>query len=477
MTPAGYLEAHCDRFVDELHAFVRIPSISTDPAYAGSIEEAARFVAARMESAGLENAALLPTEGHPLVYADWLHAGDAPTVLVYGHYDVQPADPLADWTSPPFEPEVRDDRLYGRGVSDDKGPMFIPVCVAEAFLRTTERLPVNLKFVIEGEEEMGSAHLAAGVQRYRDRLQADLVLSADGAQWRPDLVTVNVASRGIVSLNLSLTTAAKDLHSGRYGGTVANAAHALGRLVASFHDETGRVAVAGFYDDVRPPTRSEREAMAAIPFDEAAYLAAVGAASPVGEPGYSTLERQWLRPTLDVNGLGCGYQGPGVKTVIPHRARAKISCRLVPDQTPQRIRALLKRHCERHAPSGVRLAFADDGIGMPPASVFARTIRRSLSSRMCWRRCAARARCASVWEGRSPSAASSAPSWESRRCSSRSRRETRISTHPTSSSACRAFVTGSWLGNAASSGSGSRPPRITRRSATSVSSALVSTRS
>ena len=253
MTPAGYLEAHCDRFVDELHAFVRIPSISTDPAYAGSIEKAARFVAARMESAGLENAALLPTEGHPLVYADWLHAGDAPTVLVYGHYDVQPADPLADWTSPPFEPEVRDDRLYGRGVSDDKGPMFIPVCVAEAFLRTGERLPVNLKFVIEGEEEMGSAHLAAGVRRYRDRLQADLVLSADGAQWRPDLVTVNVASRGIVSLNLSLTTAAKDLHSGRYGGTVTNAAHALGRLVASFHDETGRVAVAGFYDDVRWP--------------------------------------------------------------------------------------------------------------------------------------------------------------------------------------------------------------------------------
>ena len=369
MTPAGYLEAHCDRFVDELHAYVRIPSISTDPAYAGSIEKAARYVAARMESAGLENAALLPTEGHPLVYADWLHAGDAPTVLVYGHYDVQPADPLADWTSPPFEPEVRDDRLYGRGVSDDKGPMFIPVCVAEAFLRTSERLPINLKFVIEGEEEMGSAHLATGVQRYRDRLQADLVLSADGAQWRPDLVSVNVASRGIVSLNLSLTTAAKDLHSGRYGGTVANAAHALGRLVASFHDETGRVAVAGFYDDVRPPTRSEREAMTAIPFDEAAYLAAVGAASPVGEPGYSTLERQWLRPTLDVNGLGCGYQGPGVKTVIPHKARAKISCRLVPDQTPERIRALLKRHCERHAPSGVRLAFADDGIGMPPASV------------------------------------------------------------------------------------------------------------
>lgn len=369
MTPEGFLKKNVDRFVGELRTFVRIPSISTDPAFAGSVEEAARFVAARMEGAGLENVAILPTAGHPLVYADWLHAGDAPTVLVYGHYDVQPPDPLEDWTSPPFEPEVRDDRLYGRGVSDDKGPMFIPLCVAEAFLQTTGRLPINLKFVIEGEEEMGSAHLSEGVRRHRDRLQADLVLSADGAQWRPDLVTVNVANRGIVTLNISLTTASKDLHSGRYGGTVANAAHALARLVASFHDETGRVAVAGFYDDVRAPTGSEREAMAAIPFDEAAYLTAVGAASPVGEPGYTTLERQWLRPTLEVNGLGSGYQGPGIKTVIPHTAGAKISCRLVPDQTPARIRTLLEHHCERHLPPGARLAFRDDGVGMPPASV------------------------------------------------------------------------------------------------------------
>ena len=369
MTPEGFLKDNVDRFIDELRAFVRIPSISTDPAYAGSIEEAVRFIAARMESAGLENVTILPTEGHPLVYGDWLHAGDAPTVLVYGHYDVQPADPLGDWGSPPFEPEVRDDRLYGRGVSDDKGPMFIPVCVAEAFLRTGGRLPVNLKFVIEGEEEMGSAHLAAGVRHHRDRLKADVVLSADGAQWRPDLVTVNVACRGVVTLDVSLTTAGKDLHSGRYGGTVANAAHALSRLVASLHDDAGRVAVAGFYDDVRPPTRTEREAVAAIPFDETAYLAAIDAATGIGEPGYTTLERQWLRPTLDVNGLGSGYQGPGVKTVIPHRARAKISCRLVPDQTPERIRALLVRHCERHAPAGARIEFDDDGVGMPPARV------------------------------------------------------------------------------------------------------------
>ena len=369
MTPEDFLRANVDRFIDELRAFVRIPSISTDPAYAGSVQEAARFVAARMESAGLENVAILPTEGHPLVCADWLHAGDAPTVLVYGHYDVQPADPLEDWTSPPFEPGVRDDRLYGRGVSDDKGPMFIPICVAEAFLRTDACLPVNLKFVIEGEEEMGSAHLSGGVRRHRDRLRADLVLSADGAQWRPDLVTVNVANRGIVTLNVSLTTAAKDLHSGRYGGTVANAAHALARLVASFHDETGRITVARFYDDVCGPTEAERQAMAAIPFDEATYLAAVGASAALGEPGYTTLERQWLRPTLEVNGLGSGYQGPGIKTVIPHSANAKISCRLVPDQTPARIRTLLERHCERHLPPGVRLAFTDDGVGMPPASV------------------------------------------------------------------------------------------------------------
>lgn len=369
MTAEEFLEAGVERFIDDLRAFVRIPSISTDPAHAGAIGEAARFVAARMERAGLENVAILPTAGHPLVHADWLHAGDAPTVLVYGHYDVQPPDPLEDWASPPFEPEVRDGRLYGRGVSDDKGPVLIPLNVAEAFLQTSGRLPVNLKFVIEGEEELGSAHLAAGVRRHRDRLKADVVLSADGAQWRPDLVTVNVANRGIVTLDVSLTTAGKDLHSGRYGGTVANAAHALARLVASLHDETGRIAVAGFYDDVRSLTNAERVAMAAIPFDEAAYLAAIGAEAGTGEPGFTTLERQWLRPTLDVNGLGSGYRGPGVKTVIPHRAHAKISCRLVPDQTPKRVRALLVRHCERHAPPGSRLAFADDGVGMPPARV------------------------------------------------------------------------------------------------------------
>ena len=369
MTPEAFLDANVERFIDDLRAFARIPSISTDPAHAGAIGEAARFVVARMERAGLENVAVLPTEGHPLVYADWLHAGDAPTVLVYGHYDVQPPDPLEDWTSPPFEPEVRDGRLYGRGVSDDKGPMLIPLNVAEALLRTNGRLPVNIKFVIEGEEEMGSAHLAAGVREHRERLEADVVLSADGAQWRPDLVTVNVASRGIVTLEVRLSTAGKDLHSGRYGGTVANAAHALARLVASLHDAEGRIAVAGFYDDVRPPTNAEREAMAAIPFDEAAYFDAIGAESGIGEPGYTTLERQWLRPTLDVNGLGSGYQGPGVKTVIPHRAHAKISCRLVPDQTPARVRALLVSHCERHAPPGARLAFADDGVGMPPARV------------------------------------------------------------------------------------------------------------
>ena len=369
MTPEAFIEANVDRFVDELRAFVRIPSISTDPAYAGAIDEVVRFVAARMESAGLENVAVLATEGHPLIYADWLHAGDAPTVLVYGHYDVQPADPLEEWTSPPFEPEVRDDRLYGRGVSDDKGPMLIPLCVAEAFLRTSRRLPVNLKLVIEGEEELGSAHLAQAARRHRDRLRADVVLSADGAQWRPDLVTVNVACRGVVTLDVCLTTAGKDLHSGRYGGTVANAAHALSRLVASLHDDEGRIAVAGFYDDALPPTEAEREALAAIPFDENAYLTAIDAEAGVGEPGYTTLERQWLRPTLDVNGLGSGYQGPGVKTVIPHRAHAKISCRLVPDQTPERIRARLVRHCERHAPPGTKIEFADDGVGMPPAQV------------------------------------------------------------------------------------------------------------
>jgi acetylornithine deacetylase/succinyl-diaminopimelate desuccinylase-like protein len=357
------LHASEERILGELCAFARIPSVSTDPAYAAHIAEAVAFVAAQLRAAGLEHVEVLPGDGHPAIYADWLHADGTPTILVYGHYDVQPPDPVSAWASPPFEPTLRDGRLYGRGTSDNKGPMLIPIKVAEAFIEAQGRLPVNVKFLIEGEEEIGSKHLGATIERERRRLAADFVHSADGARWRVDLPAVNVASRGITVLEASVATAAKDLHSGRYGGTVANPLHLMARLVASLHDDNGRVAVEGFYDGVKEPTNAERDAIAAVPFDEAAYLGLTGAAALLGERGYSTLERQWIRPTLDLNGMWGGYQGAGSKTSIPHEAHAKISCRLVPGQEPERIAALIRHHLERYCPPGGRITVSGEGHG------------------------------------------------------------------------------------------------------------------
>jgi acetylornithine deacetylase/succinyl-diaminopimelate desuccinylase-like protein len=355
MRPLDYVEAHRAEIIDELIAFARIPSVSTDPAYAAHIAAGAEWVAERMRRAGLEHVMVNPTEGHPIVTADWLHAEGAPTILVYGHYDVQPPDPLEKWQSPPFEPTIRDNRLYARGVSDDKGPMLIPIKTAEAFIRTTGKLPINLKLVIEGEEERGSAHLGAFVQAHAGQLGADFVLSADGAMWRPDEPSITVASRGIAALEFTVTGAAKDLHSGRHGGGVANSLHAIAALVTSLHDADNRIAVAGFYDQVRPVGNSARQAIHDLPFSEAKYLQAIGAPAGVGEAGYTLLERQWLRPTLELNGLWGGYQGPGTKTVIPSTAGAKITCRLVPDQEPDLIVALISEHLRRHCPPGVTL--------------------------------------------------------------------------------------------------------------------------
>ncbi|HET6620019.1 MAG TPA: dipeptidase [Dongiaceae bacterium] len=355
MRPLDYVETRRAEIIDELIAFARIPSVSTDPAYAAHIAAGAEWVAERMRRAGLEHVKVNPTEGHPIVTADWLHAEGAPTILVYGHYDVQPPDPVEKWQSPPFEPTIRDNRLYARGVSDDKGPMLIPIKTAEAFIRTTGKLPINLKLVIEGEEERGSAHLGAFVAAHAGQLGADFVLSADGAMWRPDEPSITVASRGIAALEFTVTGAAKDLHSGRHGGGVANPLHAIAALVASLHDADHRIAVAGFYDEVKPVGNSARQAIHDLPFSEGKYLQAIGAPAGVGEAGYTLLERQWLRPTLELNGLWGGYQGPGTKTVIPSTAGAKITCRLVPDQEPDRIVALISDHLRRHSPPGVTL--------------------------------------------------------------------------------------------------------------------------
>ncbi|MGH7524410.1 MAG: dipeptidase [Gemmatimonadales bacterium] len=332
-----------------------MPSVSTDPAHADDVRRAAQFVASRLAAAGSLTVRTMSGYGNPLIYAEWLGAPGKPTVLVYGHYDVQPPDPLEKWNSPPFTPTVRDGRLYGRGVSDDKGPMLIPIKVAEAFFAADRPLPINVKWMIEGEEEIGSPHLESFIAQHRDLLAADVVLSADGGMWRIDEPSLTLSNRGLAGLELTVTGAAKDLHSGRHGGAVANPLHAVAELVASLHDADGRVAVAGFYDRVRALSEGERADIARLPFDEDVYLAQIGAPAAVGEPGYSTLERQWTRPTLEVNGMCGGYQGPGQKTVIPSEAHAKITCRLVPDQEPDEILALVIRHLDSHLPAGVRL--------------------------------------------------------------------------------------------------------------------------
>jgi acetylornithine deacetylase/succinyl-diaminopimelate desuccinylase-like protein len=359
----AHLRANRDRILGRLVDFASIPSVSTDPAHAVDIDRAARWVAAEVAAAGPFTVRTLPTAGNPLVYAEWLGAPGKPTVLVYGHYDVQPADPLEKWHSPPWTPTVRDGRLYARGVSDDKGPMLIPIAVAEAFFATAGCLPVNMKFMFEGEEEIGSRHLDAFVQQHKKVLAAEVVVSADGAMWRIDEPSLTVASRGLCGLELTLTAASKDLHSGRHGGGVANPLHAMAALIASLHQPNGRVAVEGFYDEVRDLSSDERAALAALPYDERAYLAQVGCDSAFGEPGYTTLERQWTRPTLEVNGMWGGYQGPGQKTVIPSEAHAKITCRLVPDQRPDKVAARVGRHLEAHVPPGTRLSLslADHG--------------------------------------------------------------------------------------------------------------------
>ncbi|MCX5762556.1 MAG: dipeptidase [Gemmatimonadetes bacterium] len=363
------LAASHDRILGELIEFASIPSVSTDPAHATDMAAAAGWVAAKLAAAGPIAVRTIATAGNPVVYGEWLGAPGKLTVLVYGHYDVQPPDPLEKWTSPPFTPTIRDGRLYARGVSDDKGPSLIAIKVAEAFLAVTGALPINVKFMFEGEEEIGSPSLDAFIAEHKALLAADLVISADGAMWRPTEPSLTVASRGLAGLSFTLTGAAKDLHSGRHGGSVANPLHAMAQLVASLHHPDGRIAVEGFYDTVVELSAAERAAIAAIPFEEATYLEQVGAPPGFGEQGYTLLERQWTRPTLEINGMWGGYQGPGQKTVIPSEAHAKITCRLVPGQDPDAVVAQITRHLEAHVPPGTRLSVTPGDHGTPAAHI------------------------------------------------------------------------------------------------------------
>lgn len=354
MTWEAYLDREQPRFVAELLDFVRIPSVSAKPENIPDVVRAGEWVAARLTAAGAERAEVLPTAGHPVVCAEWLHAGpDKPTILIYGHFDVQPAEPFDLWTSPPFDPQVRDGRVWGRGASDDKGGMLIPILAFEALLKTNGRLPVNVKFFFEGQEEIGSPDLPPFVAANAERLKADMIFSADGLQWSPDQPQVVEALKGLVSLEITARVARSDLHSGLHGGGIANPAMALAHILASLKAADGLILVPGFYDDVLPLTDDVRAAIARVPFDEAAYLAENGAIATFGEPGYTTRERLWARPTLDVNGLTSGWQGAGTKTVLPAEASAKITCRLVAAQNPERVFDLIQAHVQATCPAGV----------------------------------------------------------------------------------------------------------------------------
>ena len=347
--------AHEERMLGSLGEYLRLPSVSTDAAYEDGMEAARGWLEGYLEGIGFGDVRRLDGGGHPALFAQRLDApAGAPTLLVYAHYDVQPPDPAEAWTSPAFEPAVRDGRLYARGASDDKGPAMIALHALAGFVAVDGRLPVNVKLLLEGEEETGSPSLPAILEANRELLAADAVLSADGARWRADLPSVNVGSRGNGGLGLTVRTAAKDLHSGRYGGAVANALHVMADVVAGLHGADGGVAVEGFHDGMELPTEAERAAMAGIDFDEGAWLEAAGARA-AGEAGFTTLERLWLRPTLEVNGMWGGYTGPGAKTVVPREARAKLTVRLVTGQDPVHVEACLRRHLEAARPAHATL--------------------------------------------------------------------------------------------------------------------------
>jgi acetylornithine deacetylase/succinyl-diaminopimelate desuccinylase-like protein len=350
---ASYLESKRDEHLRTLQAFLRFPSISTQPEHAGDVRACAEFLADQMRAIGLDRVEVMPTPGHPVVYGERLRAPGKPTVLIYGHYDVQPVDPLELWHTPPFEPTIRDGRLYARGASDDKGQVFMHLKALEALLQTEGELPMNVKLLIEGEEEIGSRHLDAFVAEHQEMLKADVIVISDTTMLGPDQPSVCYGLRGLAALQIDVKGANGDLHSGLYGGAVQNPIHALVHILDSMRDENGRVTVEGFYDGVVEPTDEERRAIAELGFDEQAMAREIGVPALYGEQGYSTLERLWVRPTLEVNGIYGGYQGAGTKTVIPSEAHAKVTCRLVPNQDPERVLDAIEAHVQRHAPAGV----------------------------------------------------------------------------------------------------------------------------
>ena len=368
-----YLAEHRDSFEEDLCQWLRIPSVSTGKLHQAEIRQAGEWVASKLANTGLQ-AQLIETCGNPVVYAESPPVPGAPTVLVYGHYDVQPPDPLDEWISPPFEPTVRDGNLYARGATDDKGQMLTHVKSVEAWMQSVGRLPVQLKFLIEGEEEVGSEGVVDFIAHEAQRLACDVAVISDSSQFGPGQPAITYGLKGIAYFELRLTGPRQDLHSGTFGGAVTNPVNTAARLLASLVDDAGRIQVPGFYDDVVPLSDRERQQFAALRFDESAFMKKIGVSGVTGERGYTTLERRWARPTCDVNGIWGGYQGGGAKTVLPSKAGVKFSFRLVPHQDPAKIQQALRRHLESLCPPGITLELIDmhsaQGVLVPLDSPF-----------------------------------------------------------------------------------------------------------
>ncbi|MEJ2747264.1 MAG: dipeptidase [Anaerolineae bacterium] len=368
ITPSEYAQKNQEAHLAELVEFLKIPSISTQPEHEADVFAAAEWMVQAMQHAGIEHVHLVETPRHPLIYGDWLHAGsDAPTVLIYGHYDVQPPDPLELWQSPPFEPVIRDDYLYARGASDDKGQAYIHIKAVQAYLHTNGRLPVNVKFILEGEEEIGGASLEAFIPQSKQLLAADVALVSDTHILSPELPAIVYGLRGLCYILMDITGPDHDLHSGSFGGGINNPINAAAHIIAKLKDENGRILIPGFYDKVRQLSTEEREILRQFPLDEEKWLANAGAPQIWGEPEFSLVERLGARPTLDVNGIIGGYTAAGRKTVLPSTVHVKISMRLVPDQDPREIAALFRQYVESITPPSVTVKI--DASSFSPASI------------------------------------------------------------------------------------------------------------
>lgn len=349
----SYLDSNKDRYLKELTEFLSIPSVSSQSNHNGDTRRCAEWVADQMRTIGMQNVKIYETPGHPIVCSEWMNAPGKPTILFYGHYDVQPVDPLNLWTSPPFQATIRGENLYARGSADDKGQVYIHFKAIEAYIKNQGKLPVNLKMIIEGEEEVGSANLENFVKEHKELLKADLVLISDSSMFRKGVPSVCYGLRGLAYMEVEVTGPNRDLHSGTFGGSVHNPIQALSEIIASLHDKNGRVTIPGFYNDVRSLTKAERAAYKKLPWKDKSYAKDLGVKQLHGEKGFTSLERVWARPTLECNGIWGGYTGEGAKTVLPSKASAKISMRLVPDQTSTKAAKLFEKHLRKIAPKTI----------------------------------------------------------------------------------------------------------------------------